>query len=108
MEKKRKVRVGLVVGDKMQKTVVVKVETMYREPLYRRMLRRSAQFMAHDEQGECHAGDRVRIEETRPLSRLKRWRVVGILSRGQVAEVKPVDIGRELETPNAPTEESTP
>jgi len=57
--------------------------------------------MAHDENGTCHLGDWVRIEETRPLSRTKCWRVVEVLARGQVAEVQPAEIGRELETPGA-------
>ncbi len=92
---------GQVVSDKMQKTVVVEVESMHRHPLYRRILRRSERFMAHDENGASHVGDWVRIEETRPLSRTKCWRVVEVLAKGQVAEVKPAEIGREIEAPTA-------
>ncbi|MBI4297215.1 MAG: 30S ribosomal protein S17 [Chloroflexi bacterium] len=103
MEKKRKVRTGRVISDKMEKTVVVRVETIQQHPLYRRMLRRAKKFMAHDPESACHLGDWVRIEETRPLSKTKRWRVVEVLVRGQVAEVQPAEIGRELEAP-APSE----
>lgn len=77
----RKTRVGVVVSDKMNKTVVVAVETMVRHPLYKRTLRRTKKFKAHDETNSCRVGDTVRIMETRPLSKEKRWRVTEILSR---------------------------
>jgi small subunit ribosomal protein S17 len=70
-----------VVSDKMDKTVVVLVENRVRHPLYRRTVTRSKKFMAHDEANTCKIGDRVRIMETRPLSKEKRWRVAEILSR---------------------------
>lgn len=70
-----KVRVGVVVSDKMQKTVVVKVERTFHHPLYLKRVRTSKKFKAHDELG-CKVGDKVKIMETRPLSREKRWRVV--------------------------------
>lgn len=73
---KVKTRVGVVVSNKMQKTVVVSVERAYRHPLYQKVIRRASRFKAHDELGECKVGDRVEIMETRPLSREKRWRVV--------------------------------
>ncbi|MHB1610862.1 MAG: 30S ribosomal protein S17 [Sulfobacillus sp.] len=80
-QSKRKVREGTVVSDKMNKTVVVAVESLVPHPVYGRTIRRTKRFKAHDEQNLCHTGDRVRIEETRPLSKEKRWRVVQILSR---------------------------
>jgi len=78
----RKVQTGKVVSDKMDKTVVVAVETLVRHPLYGRTIRRTTKFKAHDADNSCHTGDRVRIMETRPLSKEKRWRVVEILERG--------------------------
>ena len=78
----RKVQTGRVVSDKMDKTVVVAVESLVRHPLYGRTIRRTNKFKAHDEENSCHTGDRVRIMETRPLSKEKRWRVVEVLERG--------------------------
>jgi small subunit ribosomal protein S17 len=78
----RKTREGLVVSDKMQKTRVVRVERVYRHPRYERVVRSAEKVKAHDEQNETRVGDRVLIEETRPLSRDKRWRIRSILSRG--------------------------
>ncbi|HVD03290.1 MAG TPA: 30S ribosomal protein S17 [Candidatus Dormibacteraeota bacterium] len=80
---RRKVRVGLVVSDKMEKTIVVQVEDLRAHNLYRKVLRRSRRFQAHDETNECRVGDRVRIMETKPLSRTKRWRVVEIVERAR-------------------------
>jgi small subunit ribosomal protein S17 len=80
---RRKVREGLVVSDKMDKTVVVSVEDRVKHPLYGKVLRRNSRLKAHDEQNECGVGDRVRIMETRPLSATKRWRVVEILERAK-------------------------
>mgnify|MGYP000846723737 CR=1 FL=1 len=77
----RKTLIGTVVSDKMEKTVVVKVETRVRHPLYGRIVRRTKRFKAHDEHNECKAGDRVRLMETRPLSKEKRWRGAEILKR---------------------------
>jgi small subunit ribosomal protein S17 len=77
----RKTMVGRVVSNRMQKTVVVEVEYLRRHPLYRKVLRVRRRFMAHDEENSCREGDRVRIVETRPLSRHKRWRVAEILER---------------------------
>ncbi|MFA5113592.1 MAG: 30S ribosomal protein S17 [Candidatus Margulisiibacteriota bacterium] len=71
-----KIREGIVVSDKMQKTVVVKVERVYRHPLYQKVMKVAKKFKAHDELNECKVGDRVEIMETRPMSRDKRWRVV--------------------------------
>jgi small subunit ribosomal protein S17 len=79
----RKVREGLVVSDKMDKTVVVSVEDRVKHALYGKVLRRTSKLKAHDEQNDCGVGDRVRIMETRPLSATKRWRVVEILEKAK-------------------------
>jgi small subunit ribosomal protein S17 len=92
MEKKRKTRVGEVIGDKMDKTVIIAVDTPKKHPLYKKTIRRIVKYYAHDEKKQCKVGDTVRIEETRPLSRLKRWRVVEIIVKGEVAEIKPGEI----------------
>ena len=81
--KLRKTRTGYVVSDKMDKTVVVTVETLVRHPLYQRTFRRTKKFKAHDGENSCRIGDKVKIMETRPLSKDKRWRVVEILERAQ-------------------------
>lgn len=78
---RRKAREGVVVSNKMDKTVVVSVETMKRHPLYGKTVRRSKKFKAHDEENRCAVGDLVRIRETRPLSKDKRWVVEEILRR---------------------------
>lgn len=80
---RRKVFEGVVVSDKMDKTVVVMVERMVLHPRYKKYVRYRKKFMAHDENNECKVGDVVRIMETRPLSRRKRWRVVEILKRAE-------------------------
>lgn len=81
----RQTKVGTVVSDKMDKTVVVEVDKTVLHPLYRRYLKRSTRFYAHDEENECRTGDRVEIVSCRPLSRLKRWRVQEILARAEGA-----------------------
>ena len=88
MQKKRQEKVGIVTSNKMQKTVVVTVERQIIQPFSRRVVRHSKSFLAHDEKNECRPGDRVRIQETRPLSRRKRWRVVEIVSKA--VEVAPL------------------
>jgi small subunit ribosomal protein S17 len=80
---RRKVREGLVVSDKMDKTVVVQVEDRVKHPLYGKVLRRTSKLKAHDEQNDVGVGDRVLLMETRPLSASKRWRVVEILERAK-------------------------
>jgi len=85
----RKVKEGLVVGDKMDKTVVVAVETWKVHPLYKKGMRVTKKYKAHDKDNACKVGDKVKIMETRPLSRDKRWRVVEIMSKREVAETKP-------------------
>ena len=77
----RKKRIGRVVSDKMDKTIVVAVETKVRHPLYGKTVNRTTKFKAHDENNECQIGDTVKIVETRPLSKDKCWRVVEILER---------------------------
>ena len=79
----RKVREGLVVSDKMDKTIVVSLEDRVKHPLYGKVMRRTSKLKAHDEQNACGIGDRVRLMETRPLSATKRWRVVEILERAK-------------------------
>lgn len=79
----RKVRVGRVVSNKMDKTVVVRVESFFRHPLYGKVIKHAKRFKAHDEKNECQIGDRVEIVETRPLSKDKRWRVVKILEKAK-------------------------
>lgn len=79
----RKVRTGTVVSDKMDKTVVVAVETLVTHPLYRKQLKKTTKFKAHDENNECSQGDVVKIMETRPLSKDKRWRVVNIVEKAK-------------------------
>lgn len=101
---RRKTRIGQVVSDKADKTVVVAVEWRQRHPLYSKSMRRITRFSAHDEQNLCHIGDQVRIVETRPLSKTKRWRVLEILAKGEVPEVLPQEIDIPLEaTPSAAT-----
>jgi small subunit ribosomal protein S17 len=78
---RRKTRVGIVVSDRMDKTVVVAIEDFVRHSLYGKAVKRTKKFKAHDENNECNIGDKVRIMETRPLSRDKRWRLVNIIEK---------------------------
>lgn len=80
---RRKVRIGQVVSDKMDKTIVVKVEDFIRHPLYGKRIKRTKKFKAHDEQNTCGIGDKVRIMETRPLSKDKRFRLVDIIEKAK-------------------------
>ena len=95
MEKKRKTRVGRVVSNKMDKTAVVAVETLRHHPLYKKTIKRAVKYKAHDENNKCGLGDIVKIIETRPLSKQKRWRVAEIITKGEVIEVQPKEIGLE-------------
>ena len=79
----RKTRVGKVVSDKMDKTIVVAVRDSVQHPLYKKILKRTVKFKAHDENNECGVGDRVMIMETRPLSKDKRWRMVKIVEKAK-------------------------
>ena len=82
-EGRRQFKVGRVVSDKMDKTVVVAVDYLKPHPLYRKIIRRTSKFHAHDASNDCRVGDTVRIGETRPLSKTKRWEVVEIVERGE-------------------------
>lgn len=80
-EQKRKIKTGVVVSDKMQKTIVVRVERLTRHPLYKKIIRRFKKFKAHDEKNSAKAGDMVKIVESRPLSKDKRWRLLEVLNK---------------------------
>jgi small subunit ribosomal protein S17 len=95
MDVKRKTRTGRVLSDKMDKTVVVAVDAPKRHPVYKKTIRRIKKYYAHDEKNEVKTGDMVLIEETRPYSKLKRWRVARVLVTGEVAEIKPQEITSE-------------
>jgi small subunit ribosomal protein S17 len=94
---KRKTKTGRVVSDKMDKTIVVSVERLSRHKLYKRVIRLTTRFKAHDERNEAHIGDTVLIEESRPLSATKRWRLVEILARGGEGAEEPL-LAEEPET----------
>jgi len=87
MAGKRRTKVGRVTSDKMDKTVVVSVERLRRHPIYKRVVRLSSKFKAHDEENSARVGDTVRIEESKPLSREKRWRVIEVVARGSGEEL---------------------
>lgn len=92
----KKLRIGRVVSNKMDKTVVVAVASVKSHPRYGKTIRRQIKLRAHDENNTCRVGDVVKIGETRPLSKTKQWRVVEIMSREEVAEVQPSEIGQDL------------
>jgi small subunit ribosomal protein S17 len=93
---KRKLRLGTVIGTKMDKTVVVAVRWEQRDRIYKKNIRRITKFYVHDENNQCSLGDVVRIQETRALSRLKRWKLLEIVERREVADVKPADLNEGL------------
>jgi small subunit ribosomal protein S17 len=97
-KERRKVRTGRVVGDKMDKTVVVAVRWQQRHRIYKKSMRRIAKFYAHDKDNSCKLGDVVRIEETRPISKVKHWRVLEIVERREVADVKPIELDEGILT----------
>ncbi len=108
MSGRQKSIVGTVVSDKMDKTVIVRVESTTRHRLYRKILKRSKRYLAHDDRFDAKPGDLVLLLETRPLSRHKRWRVAEILQRGEVPELAPREIdieyiGRPREREEQPT-----
>lgn len=80
---RRKIMQGRVVSDAGQKAIIVEIETRKQHPLFKKMVKKSKRFMAHDENNECRVGDRVRIMETRPLSKRKRWRLVEVVERAK-------------------------
>jgi small subunit ribosomal protein S17 len=93
---KRKTKVGRVVSDKMDKTIVVSVERLARHPIYKRVIRLTTKFKAHDEANDAHVGDTVLIEESRPLSATKRWRLVTVVARaGEHGHGSPSDMVAE-------------
>jgi small subunit ribosomal protein S17 len=81
--RRRKVRTGIVVSDAMDKTIVVRIDRQFRHPLYGKTVRRSSKLAAHDESNDVHVGDTVRVMETKPLSKTKRWRVVEVVERAK-------------------------
>lgn len=88
----RKVRVGSVVSTRMDKTAVVELVWKQRHRVYRKQMRRVTRFYVHDPEGQCRIGDTVRIQETRPISRTKHWRLLEILSRRAVADVRAIEL----------------
>ena len=102
----RKVRVGIVTSNKMQKTIVVRVTRLVRHPVYQRVLKQTSSFKVHDETNQAAIGDRVKIMETRPISRDKRWRLVDILQRASSAPPVPEEAAVESATksPSAPSQ----
>jgi small subunit ribosomal protein S17 len=101
VESKRKTKVGRVVSDKMDKTIVVAVERLARHRLYKRVIRLTTKFKAHDELNEAKVGDTVLIEESRPLSATKRWRLVQVLSRSGEAQASTEMVSEETDTTEA-------
>ena len=98
---KRKTKVGRVVSDRMDKTIVVSVERLARHPLYTRVVRLTTKFKAHDEENDARIGDTVLIEESRPLSATKRWRLVSVLSRAGEERAGETIVAEEPETTEA-------
>ena len=96
MASQEKLQTGTVVANKMDKTVVVRIDRHKRHRLYGKTIRVTRRYKAHDEKNECRLGDIVKIAETRPLSREKRWRVVEVVVKGDVAEVAPREIGAHI------------
>jgi small subunit ribosomal protein S17 len=96
MATQEKLQTGRVVGNKMDKTVVVRIDRHKRHRLYGKTMSVTRRYKAHDEKNECNLGDIVKIAETRPMSREKRWRVVEIVTKGDVAEVAPREIGAHI------------
>lgn len=92
MNNKHKIILGSVVSHKMDKTVVVAVERLRHHPLYHKTMRKLVKYKAHDEKNECGVGDVVRLLETRPISKEKHWKVIEIVSKGEVVEVTPQEI----------------
>ena len=96
MASQEKLQTGTVVSNKMDKTVVVRIDRHKRHRLYGKTIRETRRYKAHDEKNECRLGDIVKIAETRPLSREKRWRVVEVVVKGDVAELAPREIGAHI------------
>ena len=92
----RKDRVGLVVGTKMDRTAVVEMVWKQRHRVYRKQMRRISRFYVHDPENLCRVGDTVRIEETRPISKTKHWRLMEIIQRRQLADVQPIELETDI------------
>ena len=113
---RRKVRIGRVVSDKMDKTVVVVYEWSRPHPIYKKAVRRQTRFNAHDPNNRCKVGDTVRIVETRPISKTKRWKVAEVISSREIAELQPEEIQIDQSVASAaatsalvqPTDEESP
>jgi small subunit ribosomal protein S17 len=113
---RRKVRIGRVVSDKMDKTVVVVYEWSRPHPIYKKAVRRQTRFSAHDPDNQCTIGDTVRIVETRPMSKTKRWKVAEVISSREIAELQPEEIQIDQSVASAaatsalvqPTDEESP
>lgn len=102
----RKVRTGTVVRTKSDKTTIVEMVWKQRHRLYRKQMRRVARFYVHDPLSQCQLGDIVRIQETRPISKTKRWRLLEILERHLVAEVRPIELEADADVILAPEAEA--
>jgi small subunit ribosomal protein S17 len=106
---RRKTLIGVVVSNKMDKTAVVSVERRHPHPLYRKIIRTTKRYKAHDPNNAAQLGDVVRLEETRPLSKEKRWRIVETMTHGNVADIAPREIGVPVEPEaEAPAANETP
>jgi len=92
----RKDRVGIVVGTKMDRTAVVEMVWKQRHRVYRKQMRRISRFYVHDPENQCRVGDTVRIEETRPISKTKHWRLMEIIQRKQLADVQPIELEQDI------------
>ena len=92
----RKIRVGSVVSTRMDKTAVVEMVWKQRHRIYRKQMRRVTRFYVHDPEGQCKIGDTVRIQETRPISRTKHWRLLEIMARREVADVRPIELENDV------------
>ena len=92
----RKIRVGSVVGTRMDKTAVVELVWKQRHRIYRKQMRRVTRFYVHDPDSRCEIGDTVRIQETRPISRTKHWRLLEIIARREVADVRPIELETDI------------
>ena len=106
----RKVRIGAVVRTNQDKTAIVEMVWKQRHRIYRKQMRRVARFYVHDPENQCRLGDTVRIEETRPISKNKHWRLLEILERRQVADVRPIDletdVGQDITQPRVAAAEA--
>ena len=108
VKERQKIRQGRVIGTKMDKTIIVSVIWSLPHPLYAKPVRRVTKFYAHDQENRCQVGDLVRIQETRPISRLKRWRLIDILESHEQVDVKPADLGQtELAEVTGPAVETS-